>query len=201
MYSQYPPQPQPYPAPQPEKKPNYWLVGCFGCGGALALVLGIVIIFAVIVNTGGDDEAGGGSGGDSGDSAPEQGEGQGGDTAPADEEPADSGAPVEITAESAEYQTTVLSDGDDYVAVNVTLTNNTGESLDVNPLYFSMEDADGQTVEADLFETTTQDDAFEALDLADGESESGVVLFPGSSEPVSVTHSGVMGEAHTAEVS
>ncbi|WP_052809829.1 DUF4352 domain-containing protein [Streptomonospora alba] len=199
MYSQYPPQPQPYPPPQPEKKPNYWLIGCFGCGGALALVLGVVLIFAVVVNSGGDDEAGG-SGGGASASPEEAGNGQGEETAPVEEEPVGSGEPVEIVAEPAEYRPGPLADGGDYVAAQVTITNNGDETLAVNPLYFSMEDGSGQSRDASLTETVGQDDGFEALELDTGESESGVVAFPGTSEPVSVTHTSVMGESYTAEV-
>ncbi|MFD0776444.1 DUF4352 domain-containing protein [Streptomonospora algeriensis] len=190
MYSQYPPQ-QPYPPPQPEKKPNYWLVGCFGCGGALALVVGVVLLFAVVVNSGGDGEAGG-SGGDSpAASAPEE----------VGDEPAGSGEPVEISAEPAEYRPSALSDGEDYVAVHVTVTNNGDELLAVNPLNFTMEDADGQPRTAHLVETTGQDDNFEALELATGESESGLVVFPGTADPVSVTHTDLLGEStYTADV-
>ncbi|GAA1760730.1 MULTISPECIES: DUF4352 domain-containing protein [Streptomonospora] len=199
MYSQYP-QPQPYPPPQPEKKPNYWLIGCFGCGGALALVAGIVIIFLVVVSSGDDS---GGSASDQPSSSAGAGDDAGSgqeETAPADDEPAGSGEPVEVVAEPAEYEAGALSQGGDFVAVHVTITNNSDEPLSVNPLYFSMEDANGQTQDADLMESAGQEDNFEALDLANGESESGVVVFPGTSEPVSVTHTGVMGDSYTAEV-
>ncbi|MDT0301441.1 DUF4352 domain-containing protein [Streptomonospora wellingtoniae] len=193
MYSQYP-QPQPYPPPQPEKKPNYWLIGCFGCGGALALIAGIIIIFLVVVNSGDDS---GGSASDQPSSSAGTGDDAGSgqeQTAPADDEP------VAIVAEPAEYEAGALSQGGDFVAVYVTVTNNSDEPLAVNPLYFSMEGSDGQSQDADLMESAGQEDNFEALDLANGESESGVIVFPGTSDPVSVTHTGVMGDAYTADV-
>lgn len=189
MYSQYP-QPQPYPQPQAPKKRNYWLIGCFGCGGALALVLGVIAIVVVLVN---HDENPDGSAGapDSPPAASSEDSGNGQEeSAPA----VDSDAPVGMTAESVEYEPSSLSEGGDYVAVQVTVTNNTGESLPVNPLYFTMEDASGGTKEADLMESAGQSDNFEALDLADGESETGVVVFSGSEPPASITFSGPLGE-------
>nr|WP_255429995.1 DUF4352 domain-containing protein [Streptomonospora sp. PA3] len=93
-----------------------------------------------------------------------------------------------------------MGDGGDYVAVHVTITNNGDETVSVNPLYFTMEDANGETKDADLMESAGQDDSFEALELANGDSESGVVVFPGTAEPVSVTHTDVMGNEYTAQV-
>lgn len=187
--SQYyqPQQPYSYPQEPPKKKTNWWLMGCLGCGGLLILVIGIIVVVAVVLN----------SGDDSADSPPSVDIPSAGSEPPADGSsapPAEGGdGEVTIVAETAEYTPGVLSEGGDYVAVNVTVTNNGSDPLAVNPLYFSIEDENGQTVEADLMESVGQDEPFDAMDLATGESESGVVVFPTASAPTTLIMEDVLG--------
>ncbi|MEV5011070.1 hypothetical protein [Streptomyces sp. NPDC055692] len=59
-------------------------------------------------------------------------------------------APVKITAKKTAFSRSILADGSDYTSVLVTVTNNSGKEIDVNPLYFTITDTNGTKHSAEL---------------------------------------------------
>ncbi|WP_131099556.1 DUF4352 domain-containing protein [Streptomonospora litoralis] len=170
---------------------------------------GIVIIIAVMASSGDDSEGGGSAAPEAAPSASAEdvGGGQSGETAEATEDPTESAdapsfsEPVEMVAESVEYVPSPLANGGDYVAVQVTVTNKGEAPTSITSGFFSIENANGETVEVDVVESAGQQDRVDAPELAPGDSETGVVVFPGTAEPQTITLSNLMGEnLATAEV-
>lgn len=85
--------------------------------------------------------------------------------------------PVTMTAEVVAYQPGPLDDeGEDYTSVRVTVRNEGDGEVAVNPLFFSAVDTDGGKHGVELLAGAEQIDT---VDLAPGQSVSGVVTFEG----------------------
>ncbi|CAL9499717.1 hypothetical protein SUDANB6_03419 [Streptomyces sp. enrichment culture] len=186
--------------PQPPKKRGVGKVVGIGCAGLLALLVVIAVV------------AGGGDSGDSGgkdetavaDGKQETGGGtkeeparEEGDSGPA--EGAQAQGPVEVTARKTAFAKTILADGTDYTSVLVTVTNNGGEQVDVNPLYFTITDTDGTKHTAEL---AVDENQIDTVKLASGENVSGTVTGKGTFTPKYVTFTdGLFGDPVRVDVS
>ncbi|MFC7880474.1 DUF4352 domain-containing protein [Streptomyces sp. NPDC057376] len=177
----YPPQPG-YPGgpmPQPPKKNNTAKAIGLGCGGILLLVLLLGVIGAI-------------AGGDDSDSGKKEEAGASAEAAPKDkvkpapkeeapaeekeEEAAPQEGPVKITAKKTTFKGSILADGSDYTSVLITVTNNGEETVDVNPLYFTITDTDGTKHTVEL---AADENQIDTVDLAPGENISGTVTGKG----------------------
>ncbi|WP_230535629.1 DUF4352 domain-containing protein [Streptomyces albidoflavus] len=123
------------------------------------------------------------------------------DTKPADkpgQKPAEP-APVQITVRKTAFKPSVLHGGGDFTSVEVTITNNSDEEIDVNPLYFSITDTDGSKHNAELGMDENQMDL---MDLAPGEKTTGVITGKGAFTPKYVTYTdGLFGDGVRGDVS
>lgn len=201
----YPPQPN-YPGgpmPQPPKKSSTGKIVAMVLGGAFALLVLIGMIGALASD--GDDS----KKSDTAASAPATpekeaavGEEPATDEVPAEEAqeeepPAD--APVKFTAKKATFAKTILADGSDYTSVSVTVTNDSGEPININPLYFSVTDTNGTKHTVAL---AADENQIDTVDLAPGENITGAIACKGVFTPRYVTYKdGFLGEPIRANVS
>ncbi|WKV71153.1 DUF4352 domain-containing protein [Streptomyces sp. PCS3-D2] len=91
--------------------------------------------------------------------------------------------PVTLTAEKAVFKPTALHDGSDYTAVQVTVVNNSDDTVSVNPLYFEVTDSDGVKHSAEIFGA---DDNLQAVKLYKGEKVTGTITLKGKITPAKV---------------
>ncbi|MFJ8587744.1 DUF4352 domain-containing protein [Streptomyces sp. NPDC093595] len=118
--------------------------------------------------------------------------------APSAEPEAAQDAPVRVTARKTSFTPGVLHDGGPYTSVSVTVTNNGGEPIDVNPLYFTITDTSGGKHTAELAVDERQMDT---VDLAPGENITGVITGKGSFTPRYVTFvEGLFGDGVRGDV-
>ncbi|MGY1454283.1 DUF4352 domain-containing protein [Streptomyces sp. SS8] len=187
---------QPMP-PVPQKKSGAGKIIGFGCLGVIALFVVIGVIGAAL-GAGGDESAekpaasaapkepGGGEKKDKGEEEPRE--------EPQEEAP----APIQVTAEAADFRPTILADGGEYTSVLVTVVNNGAEKVGVNPLYFEVTAADGSKYDVELAADERQIDTVE---LAEGEKVTGTVTVKGKIEPKAVTFTdGLFGDSIRADV-
>lgn len=115
------------------------------------------------------------------------------------DEPAKKESPIKLSGEVVPFEAGPLASGDKYVAVKVTVVNDTDQSLSVNPLYFTMTDTNGTKHPVEL---GAMSDSLHHIDLAPGENTSGVITSKGDFQPeyVTFTKSG-FGEAIRGNVS
>ncbi|MEU0739149.1 DUF4352 domain-containing protein [Streptomyces sp. NPDC006134] len=191
QYPQYPQQPYPPQMPQMPQSPKKRGVGKVvgvGCAGLLALF----VIIGVV--------AGGGDSGDNGgkDKTAAAADGkEKSDPQPAEEVRAQ--GPVKVTAKKTAFAQTILADGTDYTSVLVTVANNGGEQVDVNPLYFTITDTDGTKHTAEL---AVDENQIDTVKLASGENVSGAVTGKGTFTPKYVTFTdGLFGDPVRVDVS
>ena len=108
-------------------------------------------------------------------------------------------APVEVTAKKTMFKPSILHDGGAFTSVQVTVTNNSDEKIDINPLYFSITDTDGNKHNAELAMDKNQMDV---MDLAPGEKTTGVITGKGDFTPKYVTYkNGLFGDGVRGNVS
>lgn len=194
MSQQYPQQPyppqQPGWTPPPPKKNSVGKYIGLGCAGIIGLFIAIGIISAIAS-----------SGGDSNDSStatattstPAASKAAEKDTA-VDEKPA-----VAVTAKKTTFAKTILADGSNYTSVLVTITNNSSDTISVNPLYITITDTTGAKHTAELGVDEKQIDT---VKLAPGENVSGVVTGEGKFTAKYVTYTdGLIGDSVRANVS
>ncbi|MFD5573476.1 DUF4352 domain-containing protein [Streptomyces cadmiisoli] len=187
------------PPPQAPKKRGLGKILGLGCLGVV--VLFFLVVIAAAVGGGGDDD---GKGSDKSAAAQdttnnEVQEQQADETPkkPAAEKPAD--APVAITANKTAFAKTLLADGSNYTSVSITVTNNSDEQIDVNPLYFTITDTDGTKHTAEL---AVDENQIDTVDLAPGENISGSITGKGNFTPKYVTYTdGFLGDSIRADVS
>ncbi|MFF3482229.1 DUF4352 domain-containing protein [Streptomyces sp. NPDC002701] len=184
------------PPPPPKKHSTGKIVG-IGCAGVFALLV-ILGIFGAALGGGSDD-----SGKDNPAAATEDtgaaAEADERDAPKKEKEEAAPESPVKVTAEKTTFKGSVLADGDDYTSVAVTVTNNSDESIDVNPLYFAITDSKGTKHSAELGADENQIDTVE---LAPGENVSGSVTGKGRFTPKYVTYTdGLIGDSIRSNVS
>lgn len=184
---------QPFP-PQPPKKSSAGKIIGFGCLGVVALfvLIGIIGAIASSGSPNGDTPSATKS------SAPAPAASQ--KSGPASEsKPAQKAAPVKVTAKKAAFSKSVLADGSNYTSVAVTITNNSGKQISVNPLYFTITDTGGTKHTAEL---GVDDKQLDTVDLAPGENVSGTITGKGGFTPKYVTYTdGLFGDPVRAEVS
>jgi hypothetical protein len=190
------------PPPQPPKKKSTGKIIGLGCAGVLALFV-IIGIFGAALGGGSDDSSKGTS--VSSDSSAEE-------TAPADDKPAveeDAAveeteeappeAPVKITAAKTAFAKSILAEGSNYTSVKVTVTNNGDETIDVNPLYFTITDTNGTKHTAEL---AADENQIDTVKLAPGENVSGSITGKGKFTAEYVTYiDGLLGEPIRSDVS
>ncbi|SFK90148.1 DUF4352 domain-containing protein [Streptomyces pini] len=187
---------QPMP-PVPRKKSGAGRIIGFGCLGVIAFFVVIGVIGAAL-GAGGDESAekpaapaapkepGGGEKKDKGEEKPRE--------EPEEEAP----APIQVTAEAADFRPTILADGEEYTSVLVTVVNNSAEKVGVNPLYFEVTAADGSKYDVELAADERQIDTVE---LTEGEKVTGTVTVKGKIEPKTVTFTdGLFGDSIRADV-
>lgn len=101
---------------------------------------------------------------------------------PTTEEPGSSEAPslenTEVTADTTEFEPSPLYTGGEYTSVEVSVTNNSQEQIDVNPLYFTMIDQDGQN-HSSRTGVGMDDNEIGAEKLSPGQATSGAVTVEG----------------------
>lgn len=182
-------------APQPPKKSSVGKIVGFGCLGVLALfvLIGIIGAIASSGDSETDDKASAAK-----SSAPTAAPSKKGDTS-SESEPAAKAAPVKITAKKAAFSKSVLADSSDYTSVTVTITNNSDETISVNPLYLTITDTGGTKHTAEL---GVDDKQIDTVDLAPGENISGTITGKGSFTAKYVTYTeDLFGDPVRADVS
>lgn len=201
QYPQQPPpgwgqQPQPGwgpPPPQPPRKSNTGKIIGFSCLGVIGLVMVLGIIGVAL--SGGSD----GSSSSASDKATTAAEKPKEESAAEEPEPEQQEAPVKVTAEKTDFAKSVLADSSDYTSVVVTVTNDSEETISVNPLYFAITDTDGTK---HTHELAADENQLDAVKLAPGENTSGVITGKGKFAPKYVTYTdGLFDDPVRADVS
>ncbi|MGW7430115.1 DUF4352 domain-containing protein [Streptomyces sp. NPDC054861] len=147
---------------------------------------------------GGDDTTDGKAAAPAKSSAPAAPPAAKGSKAPAAEEPAEK-APVTVTAKKTAFKPSVLHGGGSYTSVEVTITNDSDKKIDVNPLYFTITDADGSKHQAEL---GMDEDQIATMDLEPGEKVTGTVTGEGKFAAKYVTYTdGLFGKGVRGNVS
>ncbi|MFJ6486163.1 MULTISPECIES: DUF4352 domain-containing protein [unclassified Streptomyces] len=189
-----PGQPQPgigYPPPQQPQKSSAGKIVGFSCLGIVGLIVLLAVVGAVL-------------GGGSGDKTAKE------PSPPAAAAPADapgakpsSAAPekkaaVEVAAKKTQFKKSVIAGDDDYTSVSVTITNNSTDAIDVNPLYFAITDTNGTKHTAELGADENQ---IATVELAPGENVTGTITGKGSFTAKTVTYTdGLIGKAVRADL-
>ncbi|MFJ3834471.1 DUF4352 domain-containing protein [Streptomyces sp. NPDC090054] len=196
MSQQFPPpgqQPPPgygYPPPPAPKKSSTGKIVGFSCLGIVGLVVVIGVAGAVL--SGGGDDGKKATPPAASAAAPKQPE------APASSAAPEKKAAVAVTAKATAFKPTIMGDGD-YTSVSVTVTNNSKDTISVNPLYFAITDTAGTKHAAELM---ADEDQIDTVDLAPGENITGAVTGKGKWTAKSVTYTdGLIGKAIRADVS
>ncbi|NEC67377.1 DUF4352 domain-containing protein [Streptomyces sp. SID9727] len=192
-WGQQPTQPGWGPQPPAPKKSTGKIIG-FGCLGIIVLFVLIGIIAAIA--TSGDDSKK--------DSPPTK---EPAASAPAEtkkpeepkkEEPAKK-EPVTVAAKKVAFKKSILAQNDNYTSVQVTITNNGKDEIDVNPLYVTITDTDGRKHTAEL---GMDEDQLDTVKLAPGENVMGTITGKGKFDAKYVTYTdGLIGDSVRGNVS
>ncbi|WP_460774682.1 DUF4352 domain-containing protein [Nocardiopsis nanhaiensis] len=154
--------------PPPPKKTPWGKIFGIGCGAVLILLLlvgGCGALLHLVADAAPRPQSG------PENSAPEQ---------PAEEEAGESEA--EVTATGTEFEPSSLHTDGDYTSVEVSVTNAGEAALDVNPLYFTVVDAEG--AEHEPGEAISMDDNEIGVQILEsGQSASGAITVEGEIEP------------------
>jgi cytoskeletal protein RodZ len=172
------------PAPQPPKKNNAGKIVGFGCLGIIGIFVLIGIVGAIASDSDSDTSGKGTS--VTAEATPEAEKDDA--AAPEKDEPAEEPAPeapVKVTAKKTAFAPSILADGSNYTSVRLTITNNSDETISVNPLYFAITDSKGTKHTAELGMDEGQIDTVE---LAPGENVSGTVTGKGKFTAEYVTY-------------
>lgn len=150
-----------YPPPRPAPTPWGKILG-IGCGLALLIMLVAGGCMAAAMFTVSEDSP----------------DAQG----PATGEPGTSEAPpleeTELTAGTTEFEPSPLYTGGEYTSVEVSVVNNSQEQLDINPLYFTMIDQEGQN-HSSRTGVGMDENEIGAEKLSPGQATSGAVTVEG----------------------
>ncbi|MFF0568972.1 DUF4352 domain-containing protein [Streptomyces sp. NPDC004041] len=175
--------------PPPRKGKTGKIIG-FGCLGIVGLIVLITVIAMVA--------SGGGDGNESSTTKPSAAQGEATKDEPKEEEPAEK-APVTVTAKAVVFKKSVLAQGDDYTSVRVTITNNSKNDIEVNPLYVTITDTDGSKHTVEL---GVDEDQLDAMTLSPGENVTGTVTAEGTFDAQYVTYTdGLIGNSVRGDVS
>lgn len=190
----YPPQQPGWTPPPPPKKNSTGKIIGIGCAGIIGLFIMIGIISAVVSNS---DNNGNPTAKTSTPAASQKATASQEETAAEEEQPAKTA--IAITAKKTTFAKSILASGSNYTSVLVTVTNNSDEPIDVNPLYFTITDADGTKHTAELGADENQ---ISTVTLASGENVSGTITGKGKFTAKYVTYTdGLIGESMRADVS
>ncbi|MFF9082217.1 DUF4352 domain-containing protein [Streptomyces rubiginosohelvolus] len=175
--------------PPPRKRKTGKIIG-FGCLGIVGLIVLIVVI--AMVASGGDD------GNESSTTNPSATQGEAKKDEPKEEESSEK-APVTVTAKAVAFKKSVLAQGDDYTSVQVTITNNSKNDIEVNPLYVTITDTGGSKHTVEL---GVDEDPLDAVTLSPGENATGTVTAKGTFDAKYVTYTdGLIGDSVRGDVS
>lgn len=178
------------PPPAPKKGKTGKIIG-FGCLGIVGLFILIAIIAAVA--SGGDDSP------ESSTTKPTTTQGDTKKDEPKKEEESAKKAPVAVTAKQVDFKKSILAEGDDYTSVQVTITNNSKNDLDINPLYVTITDTSGSKHTAEL---GVDEDQLDTVKLAPGENVTGTITGKGKFDAKYVTYTdGLIGDSVRGDVS
>ncbi|MGZ2359647.1 DUF4352 domain-containing protein [Streptomyces sp. 372A] len=114
------------------------------------------------------------------------------------EEPAKK-EPVTVAAKKVAFKKSILAQNNDYTSVQVTITNNGKDEIDVNPLYVTITDTDGRKHTAEL---GMDEDQLDTVKLAPGENVTGTITGKGKFDAKYVTYTdGLIGDSIRGNVS
>ncbi|MFI6576263.1 DUF4352 domain-containing protein [Nocardiopsis sp. NPDC050513] len=153
------PPPAGYGPPPPKPTPWGKIIG-IGCGILLLLLLLLGGCTALLLVAAGSDGFA--------PDRPEVGE--------PEETPADEAVTEEVTARMAEFAPSPLYVEGDFTSVEVSVTNNGEDGIDINPLYFTVVDADGVEHEPAI---AMDDNELEVQEVSPGETASGTITVRG----------------------
>jgi hypothetical protein len=178
--------------PQPPKKgmSTGAKIG-IGCGGCLGIsILGFVFILVLGAVVGSDSDTSDTTVAVSPEAAAESGTPE---EVAAEEEPAEEASGVTMTASHAGTVGDVTGDGTVYTALDIEVVNDSEESIEVNPIYFSAELADG-TVVSDWSNAIFADiDQIDTVTLQPGQRASGQIALVGEVDVAQVTMAELFG--------
>lgn len=201
MSQQHPQQPYPpqqpgwTPLPPPKKNSTGKIIG-IGCAGIIGLFIMIGIISAV-VSSGDNNDNSASTAKTSAPAASQKATASEKETAAEEEPPAKTD--IAVTAKKTAFAKSILASGSNYTSVLVTVTNNSNEPIDVNPLYFTITDADGTKHTAEL---AADENQISTVTLTPGENVSGTITGKGKFTAKYVTYTdGLIGESMRADVS
>jgi cytoskeletal protein RodZ len=177
-------------APQPPKKSTGKKVG-LGCLGAVGIIV-IIAIGSAVGGNSGSDTGSSKDGSVTAASTPTSG-------SKAEQPAAAEDTPVKVTAKTTAFTKSILADGSSYTSVLVTVKNDSGEAVDVNPLYFSITDTHGTKHAAEL---AVDEGQIDTVNLAPGENISGTITGKGRFTAKYVTFTdGLLGDPMRVNVS
>ncbi|MFD7915345.1 DUF4352 domain-containing protein [Streptomyces sp. NPDC059752] len=192
-----PGQPQPgvgYPPPQQPQKSSAGKIVGFSCLGIVGLIVLLAAVGAVLGGGSGDKTAKESSPPAAATSAPADAPGAKPSSAPPEKKSA-----VEVAAKKTQFKKSVIAQDDDYTSVSVTITNNSSDAINVNPLYFAITDTNGTKHTAEL---AADENQIATVELAPGENVTGTITGKGSFTAKTVTYTdGLIGKAVRADLS
>ncbi|MFF2536947.1 DUF4352 domain-containing protein [Streptomyces cyaneofuscatus] len=192
MSYQQPQQPGWGQQPPPPKKGKTGKILGFGCLG----IVGLFVLVGIVAVAAGGDEDSTKPPAAAVDAKPGKAEDAKVD-APR-EEPAKK-APVTVTAKTVDFKKSILAQGEDYTSVQVTITNNSKNDLDINPLYVTITDTNGSKHTAEL---GVDEDQLDTVSLAPGENVTGTITGKGKFDAKYVTYTdGLIGDSVRGNVS
>ncbi|PSM45354.1 hypothetical protein C6Y14_00865 [Streptomyces dioscori] len=182
------------PPPPPRKSNTGRNIG-IGCAGAVGLLV-IVGIFGAALGGDSDDNT---SKDTTAVATKDSGAGDEKSEAPKKKEEAAPESPIKVTAKETAFKGSILAQDGNYTSVSVTITNNSDDTIDVNPLYFAITDSKGTKHASEL---AADENQIDTVELAPGENVTGAVTGKGKFTPKTVTYTdGLIGESIRADVS
>ncbi len=182
--------PTPYGPPPPKKGMSTGAIVAIIIGGLFVLLILLVVVLGALVSTPETDDKGTPTAAPTAEQT----------TPPAKKPKAPAEKPpVQVVAKAAKFAPSILHDGGEFTSVAVTITNNSDETISINPLYFTITDKGGSKHTAQLGMDENQ---MGTVDLAPGENITGSITGKGEFVPKYVTYTdGLLGEGVRGSVS
>ncbi|MFE7029266.1 DUF4352 domain-containing protein [Streptomyces sp. NPDC057621] len=182
------------PPPPPRKSNTGRNIG-IGCAGAVGLLV-ILGIFGAALGGDSDDKT---SKDTTAAATKDSGTGAEKSEAPKKKEAAAPESPIKVTAKETPFKASILAQDANYTSVSVTITNNSDDTIDVNPLYFAITDTKGTKHASEL---AADENQIDTVKLAPGENVTGAVTGKGKFTAKTVTYTdGLIGDSIRADVS